>query len=176
MSLIPSAFSTGAACAAVLLIAACGQSAPTTTTVSGLGFGPVRFGMKVEAAAKALGVKLQQDNYTDDESCRYYTPQGGFKGLSFMTSDGLIVRVDVSEGDITTDAGAKIGDSEERVLALYKGRVRVTPHFYGGLPNHYLTVLDTKGETVLVFETSDGKIDYYRAGHLPQVEYVEGCS
>ncbi len=162
--------------ACAVFVAACGP-VKNDARVSGDGFGPVQFGMKVDEAEKALGVKLEQDNYTDDDSCRYFTPVKGFAGLAFMTANGIVVRVDVAEGqDITTDTGAKIGDSEQRVLDLYKGRVRVEPHFYGGLPNHYLKVLGAKGETSLVFETDGAKVTNYRAGREPQVQYVEGCS
>lgn len=161
---------------AVALVVGC-SSADGNANVSEEGFGPVRFGMKVGEAERALGVKLEQDNYTDYDSCRYFTPAEGFTGLEFMTSNGVVVRVDVHDNqEIETDRGAKVGDTEERVLELYKGRTKVHPHFYGGLPDHYIKVLDEKGRTRLLFETRNGKIDNYRAGRLPEVEYVEGCS
>ena len=145
-------------------------------TVSAQSFGPVQFGMTVQAAEGALGVKLTKDNAGDDESCRYYTPATGFKGVSFMTSAGVIVRVDIWNGsNIATDAGARIGDTEQRVRMLYKGRVRVKPHAYtaGG---HYLVVSGANGKAQMVFETDHGKVESYRAGREPEVEYVEGCS
>jgi len=158
------------------MIAACGQGADSTV-VSSDGFGPVRFGMKVEEAEKALQVKLEQDNYTDSDECRYFKPVRGYRGLAFMTAKGVIVRLDVDEGqDIETDRGAKIGDSEQRVLALYKGRIRVEPHHYTGPEGHYLVVTGNDGKVQLVFETDGAKVVNYRAGREPQVQYVEGCS
>lgn len=160
--------STAALCAALsVLIIAC-EPGTSATVVSGDGFGPVRFGMKIEDAERALGVKLQQDTYTDDESCRYFTPAKGFRGLAFMTSKETIVRLDVDEGeDIATDTGVRIGDSEQRVLALYKGRVRVEPHFYTGREGGHYLVVTGNGKVQLVFETDGTKVVSYRAGREP---------
>jgi hypothetical protein len=155
------------------LLAASGSASPWT--VSERGFGPVHFGMTVEEAQRLIGVKLQQDGYNDNDQCRYFTPVSGFAGLSFMTTDRTIVRVDAFRGGIATDKGAKVGDTEKRVFDLYGGRVSVAPHFYGGLPSRYLRVKDSNGKTQLLFETDGKVVTSYRAGHEPEVEYVEGC-
>ena len=145
MTLLTHWISTAALCAAALaLITACGPSG-SSTTVSGEGFGPVRFGMKVEEAAKALGVELVPLGPAEEESCRYFRPADKFPGLAFMTANGVIVRLDVeNKATIATVTGAKIGDSEQAVLGLYKGRVRVEPHKYTGPEGHYLIVTDRK--------------------------------
>jgi hypothetical protein len=166
--------------------ASCGPQPPFT--VSKDGFGPVKLGMTVSEAEKLLGVRLEKDTYNDDDGCRYYTPVKGYRGLSFMTSLGKIIRIDVygaAELDdtekqpapvtIATEEGAKTGDNEPRVLALYKGRIKVSPHFYGGPPSHYFRVYDEAGEVRLIFETDGAVITSYRAGHEAEVEYVEGC-
>ena len=163
-----------------LACASCEQQPPFT--VSEDGFGPVKLGMTVGEAQKLLGVHLEKDDYNDYEECRYYTPVQGYRGLSFMTSLGKIVRVDIEGSEdskkpvsIATDIGAKTGDTEARVLALYKGRIKVSPHFYGGLPSHYFRIYDGAGKVRLIFETNAKVITSYRAGHEPEVEYVEGC-
>jgi hypothetical protein len=151
-------------------------------TVSQDGFGSVKLEMTVGEAERVLGVHLEKDNYNDFEECRYYTPVQGYRGLSFMTSLGKIVRIDI-EGStdpkkpvlIATKEGAKTGDTEARVLALYKGRIKVGPHFYGGYPSHYFRVYDNVGKVRLIFETDGKVITSFRAGHEPEVEYVEGC-
>jgi hypothetical protein len=147
----------------------------STYMVSERGYGPVHFGMTLKAAESALGVRFKQDNYTEHDECRYFYPVRGFDGLAFMTSNGIVVRVDVDEGAIATDKGVQIGDTEREVRNAYNGRVRVGPHFYGGLPSHYLRVVDAKGQPLLIFETDGKQVTSYRAGRLPQVEYVEGC-
>jgi hypothetical protein len=164
--------------ALVLLLGAagCGSHDNHARAVSGDGFGPVRFGMKADEAEKALGVKLAKDTYGEGEACRYYTPVGALDGVSFMTADGVIVRVDVQRGDTASDVGAKIGDTEQHVLDLYKGRVRVEPHKYTGPEGHYLVVTGADGKVQMVFETDGAKVVNYRAGREPQVQYVEGCS
>lgn len=159
----------------------CGPDKPYTITEAG--FGPVTLGMPIEEAEKLLGVRMKKDDYLEDEECRYHTPVAGYRGLSLMTSLGKIVRIDVhgseDPGDpvtIATREGAKTGDAEARVLELYKGRIKVSPHFYSGLPSHYLRVYDDAGRVRLVFETNDkGVVTMYRSGREPEVEYVEGC-
>jgi hypothetical protein len=165
----------------VFVFTSCGPQPPFA--VSEDGFGPVKLGMTVAVAEKLLGVELKKDDYLDHEECRYHTPVQGYRGLSFMTSLGKVVRIDVFGStdpkqpvSIATQEGAKTGDTEKRVLALYRGRIKVGPHFYRGLPSHYLRVYDSAGKVRLIFETNDeGFITSYRAGHEPEVEYVEGC-
>lgn len=160
----------------VVTLAACGS--PKPPVVSGDGFGAVRFGMKIAEAEAALGHKLKAEGAANEsEFCRYYMPEGAYPGLAFMTAKGEIVRLDVQETkDIVTDRGAKIGDSEQHVLELYKGRVRVEEHEYTGPEGHYLVVTGGDGKVQLVFETDGKVVVSYRAGVEPQVEYVEGCS
>lgn len=157
-------------------LVACGSQKPPV--VSGDGFGAVRFGMKIAEAEAALGVKLKNDPATNEsEACRYYAPVGAFPGLFFMVADGVIVRADVQETkDIVTDKGAKIGDTEQRVLDLYKGRVRVEEHAYWGPEGHYLKITGSDGKVQLVFDTDGKTVQSYHAGVEPQVQYIEGCS
>jgi len=169
-------FASGVLC--VALLAACGsQSGPPTVT--GDGFGKVRFGMQIAEAEQALGHKLVPlvAGVGEEEACRYYKADGALPNLAFTTADGVVVRLDVQPGsDIVTDTGAKIGDSEAQVLELYKGRVEVQPHKYTGPEGHYLVVKGGDGKVQLVFETDGAKVLNYRAGIEPQVQYVEGCS
>lgn len=157
-------------------LAACGS--PKPPVVSGDGFGAVRFGMKIAEAEAALGVKLKNDPAANEsDACRYYAPVDTFSGLLFMAASGVIVRLDVQETkDIITDKGAKIGDSEQHVLDLYKGRVRVEEHAYLGPEGHYLIVTGGDGKAQLVFDTDGKTVVSYRAGVEPQVQYIEGCS
>ena len=59
----------------------------------------------------------------------------------------------------------------------WPGQVKVTPHKYED--GHYLTVTPTAAadkQFRIVFETARGRVTRYRAGLMPSVEYVEGCS
>ena len=166
---------------AIVLIAAaiagCGpQSGAKGPAVSGEGFAGVRFGMTIAQAEAVLGHKLKSLG-EGEGNCSYYEPVDAHKGLTFMVIDGAIARLDVQETTaIVTDTGAKIGDSEQHVLDLYKGRTRVEPHHYTGPEGHYVLVLGPDGKAQIVFETDAGKIVSYRAGRQPEVEWVEGCS
>lgn len=93
-----------------------------------------------------------------------------------MVVDGVVARVDVDSNTVPTAEGARVGDIEERVLALYGERVTVSPHEY--TDGHYLTVRPVTGDTsyLIVFETNRNTVTNFQAGRVPQVQYVEGCS
>ncbi|AVH70982.1 hypothetical protein [Nostoc sp. 'Lobaria pulmonaria (5183) cyanobiont'] len=141
------------------------------------GIGTVQVGMTVPQAAKAAGTKLVGD--APNNNCYYVKPQNQPKNLSFMVTKGRISRVDVRQNNqITTLKGAKIGDTEAQIKSLYPGQIKVTPHKY--VQNgHYLTFIPKdRGDRNyrLVFETDGKLVTEFRAGKLPEVEYVEGCS
>lgn len=143
------------------------------------GIGSVRVGMTIAEASKAAGIRLRKNGYEPNASCFYVTPQGEPKGIGFMVETGRISRVDVWESkSITTLKGAKIGDTEARIKALYPGQIQVTPHKY--VPNgHYLTFVPKDAEDKnyrVVFETDGKRVTRFRAGQIPAVEYVEGCA
>lgn len=168
----------------LVLIACLGSAGAAQSvrwTISADGYGPIRFGMTIERAEALLGTRLVQDDYNDGDECRYFTPLSGHPGVAFMASMRKIVRVDVNlPADSKalapiTDRGAKIGDSEARVLSLYKGHIKVGPHFYTGPEGHYMRVYSASGKVRLIFETDGHKVQSYRSGREPAIEYVEGC-
>lgn len=150
--------------------------------------GPVKIGMNLPEAAAAANTRLSV-SYAGSDSCYYLQTEGELKGVSFMvtkddvksrlqyvTSD-VIARVDVNNPKITTVSSAKIGDTEARIKSLYPGQIKVTPHKY--TKGYYLTFIPkNKAEQNyrIVFETDGQRVTRYRAGKLPEVEYVEGCS
>jgi hypothetical protein len=93
-----------------------------------------------------------------------------------MIERNEVVRVDVDSGSVETSAGARIGDTEDRIKSLYAGRITVGPHKY--TDGHYLTVVPAdKADSAfrLIFETDGNRVTRYRSGKRPQVEYVERC-
>lgn len=172
MTLLPKKFAAVFLAAA---IAGCGSQSPPTVSVDG--FAGVRFGMTVAQAEAALGHKLKPTGDVQEGDCSFVEPVGAYDGLAFMVIAGVIARLDVQQTTaIATDTGAKVGDSESRVIGLYKGRTRVEEHQYTGPEGHYVLVLGSDGKAQLVFETDAGKVVSYRAGRQPEVEWVEGCS
>lgn len=143
-------------------------------TVSPEGAGPVKVGMTLAAARTALG--LGADTTTAAERCRYLDPGHAAHGVLFMVESDTVVRVDVRDSTVATAEGARIGDSESRIRQLYPSAVQ-QPHKYTGPTGHYLIVKPGADTTrQIIFETDGQKVTTWRAGKVPQVGYVEGCS
>jgi len=134
-------------------------------------FGPVKVGMTVTQASKALGIRLVT---TEQGNCRYFEAKRGFKDIGFMVNDGTIARFDVFERGIATDRGARVGDSEARIKSLYKGMYEVSKHPY--VDGHYIVVDMKGGKFSIIFETDGKRVTSFRAGRSPEIGYIEGCS
>jgi hypothetical protein len=137
--------------------------------VTPTGIGSVKTGMSVDEAQVALHNDLVVP--ANLAECAFLKTKNGPEGVSFMVEQGHVSRVDVISGPTATSAGARIGDTEDRIKSLYSG-ISVTPHKYntGG---HYLTYSGDGGK--IVFESDGSKVTKYRAGNTPSVENVEGC-
>ncbi|MEH1786757.1 MAG: hypothetical protein V7L23_14550 [Nostoc sp.] len=141
------------------------------------GIGSVRVGMTVEEASISAGIKIINDG--DIGSCSQLKLQGKPEGIEFLSTNGIIARVDVYKNKhITTVKGARLEDTEARIKSLYKGQIQVSHHSYvpGG---HYLTFIpkDKKDRNYrIVFETDGKRVTWFRSGRLPEVEYIEGCA
>jgi len=149
-------------------------SAPAAAwTVTEAGWGPVRAGMRTADARAALGGALPEPR---NHECDHVRPPAAPAGVLLMVVRGEIARVEVRDTTVSTAAGARVGDSEARVEALYPGRMRRSPHKY--VDGHYLVVRRGAGPDSLyrlVFETDGRQVTRFRAGRLPEVEWVEGC-
>lgn len=132
---------------------------------------PLRIGMSANEARTALGIPAKPAN---DASCSYLNTNGKSAAYVMMSKD-TVVRLEVRGKSLATEAGARVGDSEQSVLDLYAGRVSVQPHKY--LPaGHYLVVTTPSDANLrLVFETDGKAVTTYRVGREPEVEQVEGC-
>jgi ribosomal protein S18 acetylase RimI-like enzyme len=171
-----------------MLLAACGPAddaaagatsaaappASAAWTVTETGWGPIRAGMSVADARAALGGELPGPV---NPECDHVKPPGAPPGLLLMVARGQVARVEVSDSAVATSAGARVGDAEARINALYPGRVETRPHKY--VDGHYLIVrrralADSLHR--LVFETDGQRVTRYRGGRVPEIEWVEGCS
>src|SRR5437660_2749725 len=161
-----------------------GRTGPTGTahdTVSDLalteeGLGQIQIGMSLE---DAVNMGLLNQNPTMNSRCDFVFPAVGAgipEGVSVMVVNGKVARIDVDTGAVTTEDGAKIGDSEKRLKSIYDDDLKVEPHKYN--PGwHYMTVLGDSASAgkAIVFETDGKKVTMFRAGRLPEVKWVEGC-
>ena len=127
-------------------------------------------------AAVAAGIGATPDTTALRGGCSYLR-YAAHTGAKVMVNEGRVVRLDVDSASFRTVAGAGVGDTEARIRELYAGRVAESPHKY--TDGRYLTVTPrTPADSAfrLVFETDGAKVVRYRAGRLPEVEWVEGCS
>ena len=144
------------------------------------GIGPVRIGMTRAEAESALGQSMALPFPVQGAgagSCTYGTFASLPDGIAFMLIGDEIARIDVLRGTVATPEGAWISNDEFAVAGLYGDRASLSPHKY--VEGHYLTVTSSdpaQDALRYVFETENGVVTRYRAGRLPEVEYVEGCS
>lgn len=137
------------------------------------GIGSLRAGMSLDEAQVVMRNGLVVPAKL--EACDYIKPRTGLEGVAIMVENETVSRVDITSRDIATVAGARIGDTEEKIKSLYAGQVQVKPHKY--TDGHYLVVTQKGGgNNRIVFETDGKKVLRYRSGRLPAVEYVEGCA
>lgn len=140
------------------------------------GLGPVQIGMQL---SEAVSMGLLSENPNLKPECDYVFPAVGAgipEGVSVMVVRGRVARIDVDTGAVTTDEGAKLGDSEERLKSLYGEDAKETPHKYIE-KGHYFTVLGDSASAgkALVFETDGQQVTMFRSGRLPEVQWVEAC-
>ncbi|HJR67430.1 MAG TPA: hypothetical protein VJ802_13455 [Gemmatimonadaceae bacterium] len=153
--------------------AAAADTAPPRWVVRADGIGPLRMGVPLAAASRTLGETLR----VTQAGCDHVNPTTMPEGIRLMVIDDTIARVEIDSAGIHTAEGAQVGDSESRVLELYGARARIEPHKYTYPDGHYV-VVTPPGDTLhrIIFETLKGRVTTYRAGRVPAVQLVEGCS
>ena len=150
---------------------------PRPLTIDFNGYGPARVGMSKAEAEQALGDTIDVGPSPPGASCAYATARH-HGGVAFMLIDGRIARVDARADSVRTEEGAGVGDPEQRIYYLYGGYVERQPHHYVD-EGHYLIVRPPPGSDDtrrLIFETDGKVVTIFRAGRMPEVEWIEGCS
>lgn len=142
-------------------------------TVTPSGSGPLRVGMSLAEIAPYLAEGV--DTAALAAHCDFVRADEAPDSMLFMVESGRLVRVDVRGGDAATAEGARVGDTESRILTLYPAATR-GPHKY--TDGAYLTVAGAGADSVskVIFETDGERVTRYHAGIAPAVDYVEGCS
>ena len=158
-----------------------GPNGAARDTVSDLalnedGLGQIQIGMTLD---EAVNMGLLNERPDIKQACDFVFPAVGAGipfGVNVMVVKGKVARIDVDTGTVTTEDGAKIGDSEDKIKSIYGDELKVSPHKYieGG---HYLTVMGDSASAgkAMVFETDGKQVTMFRAGRIPEVEWVEGC-
>jgi hypothetical protein len=150
---------------------------PAATALRVDGFGDVRIGMTLAEAEGVLSTTMQSDPPSEGSTCTYaFATQ--LPGMGFMLEEGVIVRIDVLDDSVKTPEGVGVGSSEADVLSIYGARATVLPDKYDPMGKN-VEVAETNPRNpplLYVFETDGTMVTDYRAGRVPQVQYVEGCS
>jgi hypothetical protein len=155
---------------AFIFVAVAGEAIANADVLSPEGYGPIRFGMRIEAAESTIQQRSKK-RYTG-EGCEYVEFKK-YPNLRFMAEEGILTRADAGRG-IRNSARVSVGTSLAKVKAMHP-KVEVRPHKYDD-DGHYLILDAAGGRAALVLEESDGKVTAIRAGLKPAVEYVEGCA
>jgi hypothetical protein len=139
-------------------------------------YGPVLIGMDRQALERALGSKLKgEEPDADSEACEYVAPERGYEDIDFMLVNQHLARIDVSNPNVATLSGAHVGSTQESVLAMYPGRIEVSPHAYTAPGGSYLTLFSRDRSHGIRFETDHGKVTRYYSGAAEAIQYIEGC-
>lgn len=139
-------------------------------------YGPALIGMDRPTLERALGSKLKSEEPdTDSQACEYVFPEQGYDGIGFMLIDQRLARIDVSAAGVSTLSGAHVGSTQESILALYPGRIVLSPHAYAASDGSYLTLLSQDKLYGIRFETDRGIVTQYYAGTAEAIQYIEGC-
>jgi hypothetical protein len=164
--------------ALLILALATTASARDRLVLTDRGLGPVRLGMSLEAAGKALGRRLKVDGGADCAVARRADGRDG--DVTYMAEKDVITRIDVgrakagARASAVTAAGVGLGASEAQVRGAYGPRLKIEPHPYDE-KGHYLRVEDPGKQRGIIFETSRGRVTSFRAGLYPALDYKEGC-
>jgi len=134
------------------------------------GLGPLRVGLTVRQVERVTG--RQMVPVYGRRSCRQWTLAGAPEGLSLITANGRLARVDVYRGTWRTTRRVRRGTRESVFRSRYRG-LRTQPHPYTS--GKYLIVGGRKRR--LIFETgAAGRVTSFRGGRAREVNYIEGCA
>jgi hypothetical protein len=93
-----------------------------------------------------------------------------------MLENGIVVRADADSTGPTILGTLGVGSPVESVVVTLGPSLQVSPHKYQWEQGwRYLSFSDDSTHR-LVFEVDSHVVRSWRAGLLPAVEYVEGCS
>lgn len=141
----------------------------------GLGsLGPIRTGMTVDQVLRLADFPGLERKKPVSE-CWYLRYHGNGTDFDLMIIGGRVVRIEL-KGDsrLHTMSGAKLGDSEGDLLAMFGSRLVTQPHKYDE-NGHTITFKSSSGDYGLRFETSSGKVTAIQSGPWDHLNYVEGC-
>ncbi|WP_199328683.1 hypothetical protein [Anabaena azotica] len=147
----------------------------TVTSKSLINFdsiGEIKIGMSVQRAEEVSHLQLLPITSSGliSKGCYYVEPQvnARLERIRFMVIKDAIATIEVSRNySLRTVNGAQVGQSIDEVKAIYGKNITTK--------DSNLVYTPPKKKFRLVFETERGQITSYRAGRLPEVDYINGC-
>jgi hypothetical protein len=159
---------------ATLVVATKGARLSAESKLRLNGFGGVAVGMSRSDAEAAAARRFAEGSR--NEECVEWGVEG-LDGVSVMTWDDNVVRINISERPYTTQSGIGVGSTESDVYAKYPDQIRSQQHTYDE-SGHYLEYVPkdaNQQQFSLLFETDGTRVTQFRAGKKDAVELVEGC-
>ncbi|WP_313144540.1 hypothetical protein [Stenotrophomonas sp.] len=149
------------------------------------GFGGARLGASIADVRSGFGAPLQVMNLDatgkplpdddNDDECYYLRPQGADEPR-LMIEGRKLVRYEVFSTGIVAPGGGKVGMTLGELQLLYPERADLGPDKYDDNTQHLRVRPAQEGAGIIDFEVApDGKVNGWRVGQTPQVDYVEGC-
>lgn len=167
---------------AVVLCLGCAPASAADQVLTPDGLGPVKVGMTIYQAEKALGAKLRpRDTTFGTDACWHTARSDNTEPVSYKVWHRTIVSIQTS-GDgtispIATEKGIRVGDSDAKVKAAY-GRslkVRADSQVNEESEASVMTMLKEDEKEGLVFLTRDGKVVEIRAGLSAPIQAIDDC-
>lgn len=133
------------------------------------GFGTPLQGLGTDASGKPLPADDGNDG------CYFLRPQDA-EDPRLMIEGRKLVRYDVRSAAIAAPGGGKVGMTLGELQVLYPERGDVGPDKYDEKAQHLRVRPAQEGKAVIDFALgADGRVNAWRVGQTPQVDYVEGC-
>ncbi|MBG54039.1 MAG: hypothetical protein CML99_16735 [Rhodobiaceae bacterium] len=143
-----------------------GQVAAQGPFLTKAGFGTIRINETLAADIP----RIQEETY----GCTYARAETDNGPVFIMTIDGKVARIELGEKGATLENGLGIGSLEDEIIAAFGDKAVVEPNKYDEQGTDYqITLSESAG---LIFNVSEGKVQAFRVGRYPELEWVEGCS
>lgn len=133
--------------------------------------GRVRFGDRVADARTSAGESID----APADGCHLVAPPsaGTPPRFTYLVHDGVVARIDVTAPEPVAEGGGKVGMSVDDLRRAYPKAI-VEPHKYD--PKGATWIVGPPDAAHFVFELDGtGKVVGWRAGVLPQIDWVERC-
>lgn len=139
------------------------------------GVGNIYLTQHVKDIQRVLGEDFYKNRPLDEEDirCHYVEPETISPPVNLMIEAEKLTRIDIFSEEIASPKGLHIGDSEELIYKKFGVEIEKKDHPYMGKDGAYLII--DMGGSKLLFETFNKKIQSFRIGIEPAINYIEGC-